>query len=258
MDVDNRKDPYTEEVTDGPNEEMQRMMAEHMVQTLIKSGVPIRITINGPAGGGSCCPKSNSKINGRKANIVGLLAFGLTTVLLNLANAHAYAVSNIITASALPFGGCVQIIAAILEYYDNDNFGYVTHMAYGAFWLTLCGMWMFPTAPEDNVLGVRYSEAAASTFFVLWGTFTLVMFYCTLYKNIAAMVTFGSLVILFYLLAIAHYTESTNWQKVAGYVGIFCGVSAMYLSFAMILLNQFGREILPIIESPLASRIKQE
>jgi len=59
-------------------------------------------------------------------------------------------------------------------------------------------------------------------------------------------VIFFSLWILFFLLAIRDWTGSAAIGTFAGYEGIFCGFSAIYLAMAEVLNESFGKEVLPI------------
>ncbi len=58
---------------------------------------------------------------------------------------------------------------------------------------------------------------------------------------------FGSLTILFFLLAIGHYANaSAGFKHFTGYVGIFCGFSAIYAGLAQVLNEVFGKVVLPL------------
>lgn len=83
-------------------------------------------------------------------------------------------------------------------------------------------------------------------FLVMWGIFTLFMFFGTLRSNRALQFVFGSLTVLFFLLAIRDFAESPVVGTIAGWEGILCGASAIYLAMAEVLSEQFGRDVLPI------------
>ena len=70
----------------------------------------------------------------------------------------------------------------------------------------------------------------------------------TLRANKALQVVFFSLVVLFWLLAARDWTGSARIGTIAGYEGIFCGASAIYLAMAEVLSERYGRTILPIGE----------
>eukprot|EP00796_Vickermania_ingenoplastis_P008584 gene8584-6024_t len=237
------------------NEETQQLIAERMVQSLLQSNVPIHITIN-PAEGQmqQAAPNGGHALNSKHAGIVGLMAFGMTTVLLNLVNLGVYDLGSVLPSMAIPFGGAAQLICGVLEYFNNNNFGFIAFMAYGSFWLTLTCVWMLPTSASAQVAPGPSSGGLTATYLLLWGIFTSVMFYCTLYKNVALAVVFGTLILLFLLLAIGDYSKNEKVTKAAGGIGLVCGASAMYTSLAELLVNQFGHEIFPLIQLPLKKR----
>ncbi|MCW2487036.1 acetate uptake transporter [Candidatus Symbiopectobacterium sp. NZEC127] len=173
---------------------------------------------------------------------LGLMGFGMTTILLNLHNAGFFPLSSIILSMGIFYGGIAQIIAGLLEYKKGNTFGVTAFTSYGAFWLTLVGILMLPKmglaeASDAQFLGV---------FLGLWGVFTLFMFFGTLCANRALQFVFASLTLLFALLAIGNFTGNHGLLTIAGYEGIICGASAIYLAMAEVLNGQFGRTVLPI------------
>ncbi|MNV92651.1 Inner membrane protein YaaH [compost metagenome] len=74
------------------------------------------------------------------------------------------------------------------------------------------------------------------------------MFFGTLRANRVLQFVFGSLTLLFALLAVGNITGNPALLKFAGYEGIICGASAIYLAMAEVLNEQFGRTVLPIGE----------
>ena len=174
---------------------------------------------------------------------LGLLAFGMTTVLLNFANAGLYELSSMVLAMGIFYGGLAQLIAGALEWKKNNTFGMTAFISYGMFWLSLVALvimpGMFPKIAGPNATGM-------AVYLGLWGLFTLVMFIGTLKINRALQVVFGTLVILFVLLALAETTGNANIHMAAGYEGIFCGLSAMYTGLAQVLNELYGKAILPL------------
>ena len=67
---------------------------------------------------------------------LGLVAFGLTTVLLSLINAGALPAGGeaVVIPLALAFGGLMQIVAGICEFRLRNTFGMTAFLSYGAFW----------------------------------------------------------------------------------------------------------------------------
>ncbi|VXD07571.1 conserved hypothetical protein; putative inner membrane protein associated with acetate transport [Enterobacterales bacterium 8AC] len=173
---------------------------------------------------------------------LGLMGFGMTTVLLNLHNAGFFPLTSVIISMGIFFGGMVQIFAGILEFKKGNTFGLTAFTSYGCFWLSLVGVLLLPRMgladPTDaTVLGV---------YLALWGIFTLFMFFGTLRANRALQFVFASLTLLFALLAVGNMTGNHAILTFAGYEGIICGASAIYLAMAEVLNEQVGRTVLPI------------
>ncbi len=172
---------------------------------------------------------------------LGLLGFGMTTVLLNLHNAGLLPLSVVIVAMGFALGGAAQIIAGVMEFKKGNTFGATAFTAYGFFWWSLIAIWANPvsTVQAADLTSMGY-------YLLLWGLFTAFMFVGTLKHNTATQVVFGSLTVLFFLLAIADFTGSHGMKTFAGIVGIFCGLSAIYNSAAQIINGEFGKKILPL------------
>ena len=83
-------------------------------------------------------------------------------------------------------------------------------------------------------------------YFIMWGIFTLVMFVGTLKLNRALQVVFGTLTLLFFLLAIHDITGNAVVGMITGYEGIICGFSAIYAGLAQVLNEVYGKVVWPI------------
>lgn len=173
---------------------------------------------------------------------LGLLGFGLTTILLNLANAGIIPLTSVIMGMGLFVGGLAQLFVGIMEWKKNNTFGTVAFTAYGAFWICLVAIW---TMPKMN-LAAPADEISMGYFLLIWGIFSFGMFIGTFKLNRALQVVFGSLVLLFALLAIADFTGNHAIKVLAGYEGIFCGASALYTCLAQILNELYGKTVMPI------------
>jgi len=53
---------------------------------------------------------------------LGLLGFGITTVLLNISNAGFFPLNSMILAMALSYGGIAQLMASWMEYNKGNTF----------------------------------------------------------------------------------------------------------------------------------------
>jgi len=173
---------------------------------------------------------------------LGLLGFGMTTVLLNLHNAGLLPLSIVIVAMGIALGGLAQIIAGVRELCQGNTFAGTAFTAYGLFWWSLVLIWV-------NPFGIAIEAASATAmgyYLLLWGIFTLFMFIGTLKHNRATQVVFGSLTVLFMLLALGDFTGNHTITRIAGFEGIFCGLSAIYSAMGQILNAEYGKEVLPL------------
>ena len=174
---------------------------------------------------------------------LGLLGFGMTTVLLNFHNAGFYPLDSMILAMGIFYGGLAQIIAGLMEWKKGNTFATTAFTSYGVFWLVLVGLILLP----KSSLGVVGPEKETMAIFLgLWGVFTLFLFFGTFKISRALQVVFGSLVILFFLLCIGDATGNKDVTTLAGWEGIFCGASAIYTALAQVLNEVYGKTVLPL------------
>ncbi|MCL9783779.1 acetate uptake transporter [Vibrio sp. S4M6] len=172
---------------------------------------------------------------------LGLLGFGMTTVLLNLCNAGLMPLTSVVLAMGIFYGGMAQIFAGLMCYKRGDMFGTTAFTSYGLFWLTLVAIIVMP-----NMGLPAASPEAMGSYLALWALFTAFMFIGSLRYPVAKQVVFASLTILFALLAIHEFTGNAVIGTLAGYEGIFCGASAIYFALAQVVNNEYGRIVLPI------------
>lgn len=179
---------------------------------------------------------------------LGLCAFGITTVLLNIHNAGFFEINSMIFAMGIFYGGLAQIIAGIIEAKKNNTFGLTAFTSYGFFWLSLVGLLVMPKlgwAPTA-------SEDAMIAYLSIWGVFTFCLFFGTLRLNKALQFVFASLTILFFLLVAGDATGNASIKHFAGYEGIICGLSAIYTGIAYVLNEVYGKTVLPV--GPVAAK----
>ncbi|MBQ9930944.1 MAG: acetate uptake transporter [Firmicutes bacterium] len=173
---------------------------------------------------------------------LGLLGFGMTTILLNLHNAELIQLSVVIVAMGFALGGLAQIIAGIFELRNGNTFGGTAFTAYGCFWWSLIFIWVNPTGGA-----IAASDAhSMGAYLLLWAIFTGFMFIGTLKHNKATQVVFGTLTLLFLLLAIADFSGIHGVHLAAGWVGIICGASAIYASMGQVLNAEYGKNVMPL------------
>ena len=187
-------------------------------------------------------PLQIKDITGNPAPL-GLLAFGMTTVMLNFANAGLIPLTSMILAMGLCYGGAAQIIAGIMEWKKGNTFATTAFVSYGFFWLSFVALLVMPKIGwADAPTG-----ATVPAYLAIWGVFTGVMFLGTIRLSVALQIVFGTLSILFFLLAFGDYTGAApGFKHATGFEGIFCGLAAMYTGLAQVLNELYGKPILPL------------
>ena len=175
---------------------------------------------------------------------LGLTGFALTTCMLSMVNAGLFPGEAVpmVLASAFAFGGTAQILAGLMEMPRGNTFGFVAFSSYGAFWWTYALFVLF------------FAEGVPGEFvgwwLLLWGFFTMMMWFASLPLNRALQSVFLALWITFFLLAIKDLT-AIGWIGVlGGYMGLLTAALAFYLAAAEIINETHGRQILPIGAKP--------
>lgn len=169
--------------------------------------------------------------------VVGLAGFGLTTLLLQFHNIGFLGLGPVL-AMGIIFGGLAQFIAGFMEQKTGNNFGFAAFTSYGAFWMGLCIIWVL------NHFGIFTSTTREVGLYLLaWTFLTAIFFVGSFYIHRAMSVTFGSLLTGFILLDLGHFGYP-QMNVVAGYVLIFCALSAWYMMAVIILNDLAGKEIL--------------
>lgn len=169
---------------------------------------------------------------------LGLLGFGMTTVLLSFHNLGLFPMDVTILALGVFYGGLAQLIAGIMEYKNGNTFGATAFTSYGLFWMAFVLIVLNPLG-ETNV-------TAEGMFFLLWGILTLFLFIGTLRCAASMKIIFGTLTALFFIIAAGNFTGSEIIPIISGALGIICGGSAMYRAFGEVINEQYQREVLPL------------
>jgi uncharacterized protein len=175
---------------------------------------------------------------------LGLFAFGLTTLMLNLVNAGAVekSATSLVLAYGIFFGGLCQLLAGMWEFVKNNTFGATAFSAYGAFWM---GFALWHILADNGVMSTAASfQNGLAAILAAWGVFTALMFVGTLRLSRALQAVFGTLALLFFLLAAGEYSDTVH--KIAGWEGIVCAATAIYTAWALIVNELWDRPVLPL------------
>lgn len=176
---------------------------------------------------------------------LGLIAFGLTTVILSLINAGILPKGGepVVLPLAFAFGGLIQMMAGIMEFRAANTFGTVAFLSYGAFW------WWFALLVllgSHGVLDLTQAGSTIAVTLIAWGVFTLYMWIATFRLAKALWCVFLTLWITFFLLGFGDLLGAHNLSIAGGWVGLLCGLLAMYTSFALVTNSTFGKPVLPV------------
>ena len=175
---------------------------------------------------------------------LGLLGFGTTTVLLNLHNAGCFELNSMILAMGLCYGGAAQVLAGLMEWKKGNTFATTAFVSYGFFWLSLVVLVVLPKVVPAITAA---NETAMAAYLATWGVFTGVMFIGTFRLSRALQFVFGTLTVLFFLLAIGDYTAaSAGFKHATGWEGVVCGAAAIYTGLAQVLNELAGKVVWPL------------
>ncbi len=174
-----------------------------------------------------------------------MIGFGLTTVILSLINAGVLPKGGepVVLPLAFAFGGLIQMMAGLMEFRTGNTFGTVAFLSYGAFW------WWFALLVLLGGHGVLDLSLAGSTIAVTligWGVFTLCMWIATFRLSKALFLVFLTLWITFFLLGFGDLLSAPGLSRAGGWVGLVCGLLAMYTSFAIVVNSTFCKTVLPL------------
>jgi uncharacterized protein len=176
---------------------------------------------------------------------LGLIGFGLTTVVLSLINAGVlpHEGESVVIPLALAFGGLIQLIAGTLEFRTGNTFGMTAFLSYGAFWWWFALMLAFN---NTGVINLKGAESTIATTLIAWGVFTMYMWVGTFKLNRALWLVFLTLWITFYLLGFGMLLQTPWLSHAGGWMGLICGLLAIYTSFAVVTNATWGKAVLPV------------
>lgn len=173
---------------------------------------------------------------------LGLCAFGLTTILLSLANAGMIGLTSPIIAMALFYGGLAQLIVGIMEWKKKNTFGMVTFGSFGLFWISFGALLVLPAVG----LAKAPNAVDLAAFLSVWGILILGLFICSLKMHRLLQVTLAAVVLLVVFLVAANLTGSSLMHALAGYTGIVAGGLALYMGIGAVINEVWGSRVLPV------------
>jgi hypothetical protein len=183
---------------------------------------------------------------------LGLVAFGMTTVLLSLINAGALPAggAGVVIPLALVFGGLMQIFAGAFEFKLGNTFGMTAFLSYGAFW------WWFglmELLAGNHWIDVSAAGATPGAALLMWGVLTLYLWVSTFRLPKITFLIFLTLWVTFGLLGLGAIQGNPGLSHAGGWLGVVCGSLALYASFGIVTNATFGRVVVPLGAKPFLS-----
>src|SRR3954471_985724 len=176
---------------------------------------------------------------------LGLVGFGLTTVLLSLINAGVLPAGGegVVIPLALAYGGFIQILAGLFEFRLGNTFGMTAFLSYGAFWWWFAFLLLFA---HNHWIDLSQAGPTVGVALLLWGVLTLYLWISTFRLPRILFLIFLTLWVTFALLGVGAITANAQLTHLGGWLGIVCGTLAMYGSFGIVTNATFGRTVVPL------------
>jgi succinate-acetate transporter protein len=176
---------------------------------------------------------------------LGLVAFGLTTVLLSLVNANVLPPGGegVVIPLALAFGGLMQIFAGAFEFKLGNTFGMTAFLSYGAFWWWFAFLLLFA---HNGWIDISAAGPTVGVALLLWGVLTLYLWISTFRLSRILFLIFLTLWVTFGLLGVGAIAANAQLTHLGGWLGMVCGTLAMYGSFGIVTNATFGRTVVPL------------
>ena len=183
---------------------------------------------------------------------LGLVGFGLTTILLSLINAGVLPEGGegVVIPLALAYGGFIQILAGLLEFRLGNTFGMTAFLSYGAFWWWFAFLLLFAHQGMIDISGAGPTIGIA---LLLWGLLTFYLWISTFRLLRILFAIFLTLWITFLLLGLGGVMGAPNLSHLGGWLGLVCGSLAIYGSFGLVTNATWGRPVIPLGEKPILS-----
>ncbi len=177
------------------------------------------------------------------AGALGLLGYGMPGVLLGMANAGIIGAGSMILAMAIFMGGFAMFTAGLMEWKKGNTYGMAAYSSYGLFWFSFAALYILPALGLAKDSG---GAGALAAYLALWGLFTLILFIGSLKLSRALQVVLGTLALVFFLEAAGAASGVGTFTIIAGYIGIFSGLAAIYTALAPVLNDIYGKTVAPM------------
>ncbi len=179
--------------------------------------------------------------------VLGLLGYGVSTVLLSLANSEVFPVDGVVLAMGVFFGGLAQTLVASMLFRLGDTFGVTAFGGYSFLWLTFAFI---------NIGAINewwtVSSVAVGWYLIMWMVFTIGLAAASVVAPRVLTLVLVLTAVLLGSLGIGALAESSAINRFGGFEGILTGALAIYLAFAFLINEMYGKTALPV-GAPLRS-----
>jgi succinate-acetate transporter protein len=182
-------------------------------------------------------------MNEKVANpaVLGLLGYGMSTVLLSLGNSGLYPVDGMVFAMAIFFGGAAQTIVASMAFKLGDTFGVVAFGGYSFLWLSFAFLNIGALNEWWTITSV-----GVGWYLIMWMVFTIGLVFASTVAPKVLTIILALTVVLLGSLGIGAITGNASLSLFGGYEGVLTGALAIYLAFAFLINEMFGKTVLPV------------
>jgi succinate-acetate transporter protein len=176
---------------------------------------------------------------------LGLVAFGVTTIMLSLVNAGRLPAGGeaVVLPLAFAFGGSTQFAAGLLEFKTGNTFGMTAFMSYGAFWIWFALLLFFA---GNHLLDLSTAGPTVGVALLMWGALSFGFWISTFRFHICLWLIFLVLFVTFILLGLAAVLPNPTLKMAGGWTGLFTGVLACYTGIATLTNLVSGYDVLPL------------
>lgn len=175
------------------------------------------------------------------ASVLGLLGYGMSTVLLSLANSGIIPVDGMIISMALFFGGAAQTMVASILARQGDTFGLVAFGGYSFLWLSFG---LINLGASVKWWGV--DAKSIGWYLIIWMIFTLFLMIASTVAPKILTIILAFTVVLLGSLGLGALMGDASLSAFGGWEGIITGALAMYMAFAVLLNEMWGKTVLPL------------
>ena len=168
---------------------------------------------------------------------MGLLGFGVATVLLGLQMAGFFPLVTVLTTMGIFYAGIAQVVSGAMAWRKNNLFGATAFTAYGLFCLALVAVAVMTHAG----LAPAPSGAATAACLGLLSLVSATLFLGALRLDKIWRAFFALLTISFVLLAIGNATDVTALRLTAGCGGMATGTLAICAGLVRFFKTIYGR-----------------